>query len=298
MSAAPAPLRSLRQPRMDSSDFQQIAQILKRKAGLTLAADAQKLVLSRLSKRILALRLCDFSDYLHLITGPEGEAELAAMIDALTTNTTRFFREPEHFEILERVAMPRLIRKARAGRRVRLWSAACSSGEEPYSIAATVARCFPDASRFDLKILATDINRQVLRIGAAARYEARIAAGIPETMRRLMFAGDEDRDEMQIRPALRDLVTFRYLNFVDPWPVSGPFDIIFCRNVAIYMDTDMQQRLWSGLERVLDQDGLLFIGHSERLGTALSDRLTLFAPTAFRRPYSETRPPARTKESL
>ncbi len=270
--------------------FQRIAKILRDRAGLTLAEGGQKLVISRLSKHLRRLGYQGFDPYLALVTSKAGAVELDQMIDALTTNTTRFFRERDHFDLMTSRALPRLIRKARAGGRVRLWSAACSSGEEPYSMAATLLAAFPDAHCHDVKILATDINRLMLARGEAGLYDAQAIRDLAPESRAALFEPAEQDGMLRIRAGLRDLVTFGYLNFMDAWPVSGPFDVIFCRNVAIYMDAATQLRLWTGLERVLDEEGLLFIGHSERIGASLSDRLELFAPTSFRRPKARHSP--------
>lgn len=281
MSAPAVPAAELE---LTAAQFRRIAALLRERAGITLAEGSQKLVISRLSKHLRRLGHRGFDPYLALVTGAAGAGELEQMINALTTNTTRFFREPGHFELMASRILPRLIDRARAGGRVRLWSAACSSGEEPYSIAATVLAAFPDAARFDLRILATDINGLMLARAEAALYEARTVRDLAPDARAMLFEPGERDGRVAIRPALRELVTFRYLNFVEDWPVSGPFDAIFCRNAAIYMDAATQQALWAGLERVLDEDGLLFIGHSERIGPGLAHRLELFAPTAFRRP--------------
>ncbi|SEM75670.1 CheR family methyltransferase [Palleronia pelagia] len=273
--------------RLDLSEdaFEKIAAILAERTGIRLEPGTQRLVVSRLSRHLRRLGLNNFEAFLDHVLGPNGTDDLAAMIDALTTNTTRFFRESGHFRILEDQIMPRLAEKARAGGRVRIWSAACSSGEEPYSIAAVVEKCMPDVSQFNFRILATDIDSKVLKAAEEGRYAsaARRDAG-PDFAARLFEKATGADDTLRVRAALRNLVTVRYLNFMDPWPVSGPFDVIFCRNVAIYMEPDTQMRIWSGLEQVLDRDGVLFIGHSERIGPPLSDRLELFGPTSFRRP--------------
>ena len=280
------------EPRTHLSEGQRrrIAELIYRRAGIVLAEGSEKLVVSRLSKHLRRLGCDGFDAYLARVTGPDGEGELDQMVDALTTNTTRFFREPEHFRILERELMPRLVREARAGRRVRIWSAACSSGEEPYSIASIVLAQLPEAARLDLRILATDINRAVLRTAEAGRYDASARRSLTEPQAEQMFEPEGAAEPRRIRRALRELVTFRYMNFMEPWPVSGPFDAIFCRNVAIYMDRATQARIWAGLERVLDARGMLFIGHSERIGPELSDRLQLFGPTSFRRPAAPRDP--------
>ncbi len=270
---------------LDAASFARIAEVLHEMAGIRLEAANRSLVVSRLSKRLRALGLASFREYCALVANPTERVERYEMVLALTTNTTRFFREPGHFAIYERDLLPRLVNRARAGSRVRIWSAGCSSGEEAWCLAALTLRAFPDANRHDLRILATDIDRTVLATAEAGLYPGRAAAAVPPDMTSLMFRPAEDGSgQMAIRDELRALVTFRYLNFVEPWPVSGPFDAIFCRNVAIYMDEETQAHLWRGLESVLDPDGYLFLGHSERIGTELEDRLELFDKTSFRRP--------------
>jgi len=270
---------------LSTDAFEQIAAILAERTGIRLEPGTERLVVSRLSKHLRRLGLASFEAFLEHIRRPSGAEDLAAMIDALTTNTTRFFREAGHFRILEQDIMPRLAQKARAGGRVRIWSAACSSGEEAYSIAAVVAKCMPDVGQHNFRILATDIDSKVLKSAQDGRYPATAKRDAGPDFAARLFEETKDADGMlRVRAALRKLVTVRYLNFMDPWPVSGPFDVIFCRNVAIYMEPDTQMRIWSGLEQVLDRDGVLFIGHSERIGPPLSDRLELFGPTSFRRP--------------
>lgn len=270
--------------RLSPAHLRGIARILQDEAGIALGEESERLIVSRLSKRLRGLGFDGFDAYLALVSGAAGAAERRHMVNALTTNTTRFFREAGHFDILAAQVIPRLARKARTGGRVRLWSAACSTGEEAYSLAATLLEAFPEAPRFDVKILATDINDLVLERAEAGLFEPSCARGLSQAHRHCLFEAKEEGGRLRIRGALRDLVSFRYLNLVGPWPVSGPFDAIFCRNVAIYMDRPTQMRLWRALERVLDAQGVLFIGHSERIGPDLSDRLEIFGPTSFRRP--------------
>ncbi len=173
--------------------------------------------------------------------------------------------------------------RAERGHRLRLWSAGCSSGEEPYSLAATLLAAFPDAGKYDVRILATDINRRILSAAEAGRYpdlgrRYRSAIAAQPAVRPRDRAGN-----VHDRSRVRALVTFRRLNFVEPWPVRGPFDVIFCRNVAIYMDDEVQSHLWHGLGPLLAQGGLLCIGHSERVGPEFQDQLIPCGPTAYRR---------------
>lgn len=268
------------------TDLISISNILKKTAGISLPESAERLVYSRLSKRMSQLGLESISDYVQYLGGSNRDAEMPIFVDLLTTNTTRFFREPAHFVTLEQMIMPQLVKKARAGGRVRIWSAASSSGEEAYSIAAVVLKVFPDVGRHDFRILGTDISIHSLQKASAARYDARSAQDVPADTRQAMFTGDFVHDMVSIRKELCDIVTFRYLNFIEPWPVKGPFDVIFCRNAAIYMDSATQLELWRGFDRVLDKDGFLFIGHSERIGPELSEKFEMFATTSFRRPQN------------
>lgn len=277
--------------------FNGIRALLKSKTGIHLEENSNSLILSRLSARVRRQRLPDFDAYLAHVRSEGGAQELVQMINALTTNTTRFFREPGHFDILENEILPNLIEKAKRGERIRLWSAACSSGEEAYSISALVLKCFPDASEFDIRILGTDIDTHTLQRAKSGTYPKRSINGVPEQYTDILFEPGRNDGKLHIRKPLKDMTTFRYLNFVEPWPVCGPFQVIFCRNVAIYMEPDTQSRIWRGLESVLDQDGALFIGHSERISANLALQLELFGPTSFRRPLSFIRQNTDHKES-
>ena len=264
--------------------YADIARILYKRTGINLPDDNGSLVVSRLVKHLRQLRLPDFESYVRWIVMPEHHDEMNVMISALTTNTTRFFREPYHFDFFVKSLLPILISRAKAGERIRLWSAGCSSGEEPYSLAATLLYHWPDVADFDVRILATDICEPALETAQGGRYLRDRLDGVPENIRALMLSETGPGAETVIIPkAIRRLITFRYLNFVEPWPTRGPFQAIFCRNVAIYMDDKVQLNVWSGLIDILDTGGLLFIGHSERLPPSQVDRVTLIDRTTFRR---------------
>lgn len=282
---------------LSAAAFKQIKELLQVKAGIRLEENAQSLIISRLTKHLRRLGHTGFEQYLEHVCSSSGASELEQMINALTTNTTRFFREPGHFQLLEESVMPALIPFAKQGGRVRLWSAACSSGEEAYTIAAVVLKCFPEAASHDIRLLATDIDSNVLKKAQEGVYPARARQDVPTAYRDLMFEETADPEQIAIRMPLRDLTTFRYLNFMETWPISGPFHVVFCRNVAIYMDAETQHRIWSGLESVLDPAGTLFIGHSERIGASFADRLELFGPTSFRRPANFIRTISAHKEN-
>ena len=270
-------------------DFQRIAKMLHDDAGIALPDAKATLVYSRLAKRLRALGLASFREYCAILTedGGRGAGERQQMLAALTTNVTRFYREPHHFDHLKAAVLPPLLAKARAGGRVRLWSAACSTGPEPYSIALTVLSMMPDAARHDLRILASDIDPNVVAEGRRGVYRGDACDPVPADLRTRWMQRVNDGGELgwSAGEDMRKLVSFRELNLIGAWPMSGPFDVIFCRNVVIYFEEDTQSRVWARFKPLLTPEGRLFIGHSERLtGPAasafVSDGLTTyrFAP--------------------
>lgn len=267
-----------------AADFERVQILIREVAGITMTEANQSLVLSRLAKHVRRLGYQRFADYLAFVTGPGGASELQVMVNALTTNTTRFFREPYHFETLANEVMPNLIERAKRGGRIRFWSAGCSSGEEAYSLAAIVLKNFLQAASHDVRILGTDINQEVLSKARIGRYPTVSLEAVPPELRSICFEiGTKDGETLQVSPAVKELVTFRHLNFVEPWPLRGPFDAILCRNVAIYMDGSTQSRVWAGLISVIAPDGLLCIGHSERLGPEFAQDMTMCGRTTFKK---------------
>ena len=262
-------------------EFDKIAKRLYEEAGIDMPRAKEPLVYSRLAKRIRQLGLTGFPDYIALIENPGGD-EIEHMLVALTTNVTRYFREPHHFDDLARVIMPALMEKARKRQRVRLWSAGCSSGEEPYSIALTVLQAMPDARSFDVKILATDINTHVLRVGRAGLYSAQALTPAPKALIERYFSPAED-GVLRAGEELRSMVFFRPLNLMGDWPMRGQFDVIFCRNVAIYFDESTQATIWRRLSEKLRPGARLYIGHSERICGPASQMLVTDGVTAYRR---------------
>ncbi len=267
-------------------DFDVVAGIMMAEAGISLPVAKANLVYSRLAKRLRVLGLKEFGSYCALVTGPEGAAERGEMIAALTTNVTRFFREPHHFEHLKTQILPALAERAKAGKPVRLWSAAASSGQEPYSMALTLLSVLPEAGRYDVKILATDIDPNVLRTGAEGIYDEALLEPVPAAMRNRWFAPLKDGSgRAQAAPELRALVSFKKLNLIGNWPMRGKFDAIFCRNVVIYFENDTQEAIWVKMLPLLDANGALYIGHSERVSGPAearlrSDGITIYRPRA------------------
>ncbi|AQR63107.1 chemotaxis protein [Brevundimonas sp. LM2] len=259
-------------------DFADVAALLYQMSGIHLTETKANLVYSRLAKRLRALGLKDFSTYIDGVKDPREKEERSAFLSSLTTNLTRFFREPHHFTHLGDAKMPGLVRRARAGDRVRLWSAGCSAGHEPYSMAMTVLEALPDAGRLDVRILGSDIDPLIVQRAATGVYSTEDVEPIPDTLRRKYL--HRQGDDYSLSEDVRSLVSFRCLNLLGDWPMKNRFDIIFCRNVAIYFDGPTQDRLFRRFSDTLEDDGHLYIGHSER---AQTEGLVADALTAYRR---------------
>ena len=269
---------------MSDRDFKDIAAMLYADAGIYIPESKTTLVYSRLVKRLRALNLENFRDYCDLVGSPQGSDERLEMLSALTTNVTRFFREPHHFEHLSARVLPPLLELARKGGRVRLWSAACSTGPEPYSMALTVLGLEPNAASLDVRILASDIDPRVVEEGRRGIYPAAALAEAPVALRKRYFTGvgGDERRGLQASDELRRLVVFRTLNLNGAWPMPGKFHVIFCRNVVIYFDEQTQQTVWSKFAGKLERGGGLYIGHSERVTGPAAARFVSDGVTAYR----------------
>jgi chemotaxis protein methyltransferase CheR len=269
---------------MSDRDFKDIAAMLYADAGIYIPESKVTLVYSRLVKRLRALNLESFRDYCDLVGSPQGSDERLEMLSALTTNVTRFFREPHHFEHLRAHVLPPLLESARRGGRVRLWSAACSTGPEPYSMALTVLSLEPNAAALDVRILASDIDPRVVEEGRRGIYPAAALAEASAALRKRHFTavGGDERRGLQASDELRRLVVFRTLNLNGAWPMPGKFHAVFCRNVVIYFDEQTQQTVWSKFAGKLERGGVLYIGHSERVTGPAAARFVSDGVTAYR----------------
>ncbi len=284
MSLAFSPAsRAVDDPELSTKEFGRIARIIRAEAGIHLADAKTSLVYSRLVKRLRALGVTSFAAYCDLVESPGGTAELQKMVEALTTNYTFFLREPHHFDHLRREVLPDLLAEAARGRRVRIWSAGCSMGHETYSIALQILAVAPDAGRLDVKILATDIDRNVLATARAGRYDEATLAAVPKAERERGFLPADAAGLFEARPELRGLVTFRELNLLDDWPMNGQFDIVFFRNVAIYFDQPLREALWARMAKHIRPGGWLYAGHSERITGAAAQFFSHEATTTYRR---------------
>jgi chemotaxis protein methyltransferase CheR len=248
-------------------DLNEIAAMIYSDAGISLNETKASLVYSRLSKHIRSLGLTGFQEYCSLVSSAAGAAARREMLSHLTTNFTRFFRENHHFDHLRTEVLPELLARARNGGRVRIWSAACSDGQEPYSIALTVLSLMPNAADYDFRILATDIDPKILTLARAGAYDETALETVSPAMRKQWFqeVDIQGRRKFQIDDRVKRLITFNELNLMAQWPFKGVFDVIFCRNVVIYFDEPTQVKIWSRFADLLPEGGHLYIGHSERV---------------------------------
>ncbi len=265
-------------------DLADIAAMIYADAGIYLNDTKASLVYSRLSKHIRNLGLSGFKDYCALVSSEHGAAARREMLSHLTTNFTRFFRENHHFDHLRDEVLPGLIARAKSGGRVRIWSAACSDGQEPYSIALTVLALFPNAADYDFKILATDIDPKILAQARAGLYDDGALETVSAPMRKQWFQEVDagGRRKHQISDKVKRLITFNELNLMAQWPFKGGFDVIFCRNVVIYFDEPTQVKIWSRFAGLLPQGGHLYIGHSERVSGEAKDQFDNTGITTYK----------------
>lgn len=267
--------------------FERFSRLVYRECGINLHSGKRELLQARLNKRLRATGLTSYREYYDYVTSANNENEILHLLDSISTNLTYFFREPKHFEFLERTALPELIlnkRNERSGR-IRIWSAGCSTGEEAYSLAMSVLEHLNGQVKWDFKILATDISTRVLDRAIRGRYPKEKVEKVPKALQNLYFQtlSSVEGEFLEVAPVLKRIVTFRRLNLKDDYPFSGPFDFIFCRNVMIYFDKETQQELVGKMAGYLSPGGYLMVGHSESL-TGLAHQLVYVQPSVYRKP--------------
>ena len=271
-----------------AGDFRRLTAAVYDIAGIALNETKRALVTHRVSPRVRALDFTTFAEYVDYACSPENEPEMVHLLDLLTTNETQFFREPQHFEFLEKKLVPSWRVAADSGRRpraIRAWSAACSTGQEPYSLAMQLLSQCPPEQGWRIDIVATDLSTRALETAREAEWPIDRASQIPEAYRQaFMLRGVGDRvGRMRATRALRDSVQFARLNLNDEtYDLAGPFDLIFCRNVLIYFSPDGRARVVDRLIRYLAPGGLLFVGHAESLHAHRGD-LRAVSPTIYER---------------
>jgi len=253
--------------------FNKIKQLVFEHTGISFSDAKEHLVYGRLARRLRALDLQNFDEYLDLLND-DAEEEFGNFVNALTTNLTAFFREKHHFELLKKEVLPKLLQKRQDSRKLRIWSAGCSTGEEPYSLAITLLESINNISEWDIRILATDIDTNVLANAKSAIYSKDRIVGLLDLQQKKWFHKGKGKHEgmVKVKQDVCDLIAFKRLNLIQDWPMKSDFDIIFCRNVLIYFNIDTQKTLIDRYANKLSEDGYLFLGHSE----AMNDKSTRF----------------------
>lgn len=277
MAPPSAPTAFLSECELTADQFARITRLLHEHAGIRMREGKEGLVRARLTKRLRKLGLPDFDAYLAFVEKEPSRQEFAEMIDALTTNKTSFLREATHFDFLRESVFPDLRGP------VRIWSAGCSSGEEPYTLAMLCNEGFGEGGGRDVRILATDISHRVLATAKAGTYPADTMSDVPAAWMQKYWTRKTDqggRAVCEAQPNLRRLVHFAKLNLMERWPMQGPFDAILCRNVMIYFDKATQQQLVERYWALLRPGGHLFVGHSESL-TGLAHRFRYVQPAVY-----------------
>ncbi len=272
--------RMQRQFELTDADFAFLCRLVRDHTGIALSDSKRELVYGRIGRRLRKLQLASFREYCDLLK-LRPEEELEHFVNAVTTNLTSFFREPHHFEHLAREVLPLLLAASAQRRRIRIWSAGCSTGEEAYSI-AMVLREHGDLRHWDVRVLATDVDSNVIATARDGVYPRERVAVSEERAERWFRAVPGRPEALRVCPEVASLVTFRQLNLMAPWPMRGPFDVIFCRNVVIYFDKATQRDLFERLAQLQQPGAYLYIGHSESL-LRISDRYELIGRTVWRR---------------
>ncbi len=265
--------------------FQQYSELVYQQSGINLHDGKKALLQARLNKRLRATGISSYDTYYQFITSGDHPDELIRFLDCISTNLTYFFREPQHFDFLDKVLLPELLEKKRRERtnRIRVWSAGCSTGEEPYSLTMSVLSHLDDIRKWDFRLLATDISTRVLEIAATGVYPGEKVQKVPPQFQKLYFhRNNGSKEEFEVVPLLKQIVAFRRVNLKDVYPFKGPFDFVFCRNVMIYFDKKTQEALVKRIAGYLTSGGCLFVGHSESL-TGLDHPLTYVRPAVYRK---------------
>ena len=268
-------------PVLSPAEFEKISQLAYQHFGLDLSHGKQGLVAARLGKKLRELGMATFQEYYDYVKADRTGAAMTTMVDFLTTNHTSFFREPRHFEFLAKTIYPDL----RSRSQINIWSAACSSGEEPYTIAMTLLEAFHNEAAAKVKIKATDISTRVLEKAKRGVYASERFQGVPvDLMQRYLLKGQNaSADQYRFKNEVRAMIEFGHLNLMEKLPEGYRCSVIFCRNIMIYFDKPTQQSLVQRLSEHLEEGGYLFIGHSESLN-AISHGLDYVSPATYRKP--------------
>jgi chemotaxis protein methyltransferase CheR len=279
-AAKPAPILQTHSSGLKTKEFDQIRELAYRYCGLNIHAGKEELVAARLGKIMREQEIPTFRQYYEYVTADTSGQALVTMIDALTTNHTSFFREPQHFEFLTGVILPALANRSQ----VDIWSAACSTGEEPYSLAMATLEHFEKTHTPEIRILATDISTRAIAAGEMGIYPVeRVQSMDRSTMKKFLLRGSGKSEGLcRIKPNVRGAVQFQRMNLMEPFPSVGTFPLILCRNIMIYFDAPTQEQLVRRLCDQLEPGGYLFIGHSESLN-GIAHPLKYVRPAIYRK---------------
>lgn len=268
---------------LTSVEFDALRQLVLQHTGISLSEAKLELVKRRFTPRLRELKLNSFSSYIKYIKNNHAD-ELTHFSNAITTNLTSFFREKHHFEYMKKAVIPHLLTKNYTSRKIRIWSAGCSTGQEPYTLAMVLRENIPDFHRWDVQILATDLDKKCLEIAREGVYRGADLEKAPSTVRSQWFlkCRGSSSDKVKVKQELKEMVSFLHLNLIHDWPMRGPFDIIFCRNVFIYFNKERQKEFVSRFADLQQPGNHLFIGHSETIGD-LTDCYRLTGQTVYGR---------------
>ena len=263
---------------LTEKDYQFIQKLAYDETGIVLSDQKRDMVYARLVRRLRKLQLKNFSEYCEYLQ-KNFAIELTDFVNSITTNLTFFFREEHHFEMLVKLIIPEIQKANKTEKRIRVWSAGSSTGEEPYSIAMTLSE-LTQLSNWDVKVLATDLDSNVLATGMAGIYSEERIQSIDKTRIKKFFKPHDT--DFQVVDSVKSMISFKQLNLMQEWPMSGKFDLIFCRNVVIYFDKETQKKLFNRYADYLNENGYLIIGHSESLH-GVSDRFKLVGKTVYKK---------------
>ncbi len=281
--SVPMKQSSAKQYAFSDAEYEELRRIIEQSVGIALASGKRDLVYGRVSRRVRALGLSSFAEYLARLRKGD-QAELEELVNAMTTNVTQFFRESHHFDYLRETFLPEMVQRHQRDRVIRIWSAGCSSGEEPYSIAVVMAEFLDAHPGWRAEIWATDVDGAILRQAEEGVYPMESLKDVSQERLRRFFLRGKGVNEGKVRvgKSLREIVQFQRVNLIEPWRIRQSFDAVFCRNVIIYFDRAHKKQVVEGFADHLAPKGHLFLGHSESLH-GLTDRYQLIGKTIYRR---------------
>ena len=268
---------------LTDAEFKELSSIIYKDTGIFIDESKRQLIYRRISVRLKNLGMSSFSEYIDLVKTRD-PAETEIFQNTITTNLTSFFRESHHFDFLRESIVPEILTSNKLSEKLRIWSAGCSTGQEPYSIAITLREAFPEIDRWDAKVLCTDLDTEVLQKCKSGVYSRKDVANLPNDYSSRWFdtVANESEGAVVAKQSLKDILFFKQLNLMDEWKMRGTFDVIFCRNVVIYFDKPTQKRLMERFSDYLVTGGYLVLGHSESLQGA-KDRFELIGKTIYKK---------------